>query len=37
MSERLNATPTIEEFRAAITSLSTNSAAGPTGLTYNMM
>ena len=29
--------PTLEEFTHAITSLPTNSLAGPTGLTYNMM
>ena len=29
--------PTVEEFTHAIANLPTNSAAGPTGLTYNMM
>ena len=29
--------PTLEEFTPAITSLPNNSAAGPTGLTYNVM
>ena len=29
--------PTLEEFTQAIASLPTNSAAGPTGLTHNMM
>ena len=34
---KLNQVPSLEEFRAAIAGLPTNSASGPSGLTYNMM
>ena len=37
MTEKFNSVPTMEEFRAATASLPPNSAAGTTGLTYNMM
>ena len=37
MIEKFSEVPSLDEFRAAIASLPTNSASGPTGLTYNMM